>query len=209
MRSKMVHNQVLTWANEKAAAKVFSGKTAKNSYCQGVAAGLIALAKKEKKEEMRLAIEGEKKRLNDAEEKEQAQIKKEKQRLNNPPPVKPEPRDTLLNGSSSSQASGSRNVKLEDAVDEEDVKPFRNGVKRSGSEEFDDHSRGYGRWTESGLDRQSSSTTVATLTTTTTNSTTHTTTVQALTTTISKKTSNHTLTKPSNATSSISPRQCA
>ncbi|CBQ73236.1 conserved hypothetical protein [Sporisorium reilianum SRZ2] len=144
---EMVHNQVLTWAYEKAAKKLVSGKTGKNSYCQGVAAGLIALAKKEKKEEMRLAIESEKKRLKDAEEQEQAQVKKEKQRLKDPPAttrVKPEPSEEDL---PSGSASGSRNVKLEDAVDEEDIKPFRQGVKRSASQDLD---HGYSRWTESG-----------------------------------------------------------
>lgn len=139
---EMVHNQVLTWAAEKAAAKQVTGKTGKNSYCQGVAAGLIALAKGEKKEEMRLAIESEKKRLKDAEVKEQEQIKKEKQRLRDPPVkdedarVKPEPREDGL-------PSG-RNVKLEDVADEDDVELFRNGVKRSASADFDD---GYSRWT--------------------------------------------------------------
>lgn len=146
---EMVHNQVLTWAYEKATKKLVSGKTGKNSYCQGVAAGLISLAKMEKKQELRLAIETEKKRLKDAEEKEQNQLKKEKDRLRDPSPsapiereaaVKPEPRDNL--------ASGARNVKLEDVEDEEDVKPFRNGIKRSISRELD---QGYGRWTEGGL----------------------------------------------------------
>ncbi|EST05146.1 protein of unknown function DUF2786 [Kalmanozyma brasiliensis GHG001] len=136
---EMVHNQVLTWATEKAATKQVTGKTGKNSYCQGVAAGLIALAKGEKKEEMRLAIESEKKRLKDAEVEEKAQIKKEKQRLNDPPVkleeerVKPDPRD-----------DGGRNVKLEDVADEADIKPFPNGVKRSASADFD----GYSRWTD-------------------------------------------------------------
>lgn len=151
---EMVHNQVLTWAYEKAVAKLVSGKTGKNSYCQGVAAGLIALAKKEKKEEMRLAIESEKKRLKDAEEKEQAQLKKEKKRLEDQPAIKPEPAvkpepHDELPSLSSSTASGSRNVKLEDAVDEEDVKPFRNGLKRSASHPPED---GYGRWTHDNAD---------------------------------------------------------
>ncbi|SPO23843.1 uncharacterized protein UTRI_03626_B [Ustilago trichophora] len=150
---EMVHNQVLTWAYEKASAKLVSGKTGKNSYCQGVAAGLIALAKKEKKEEMRLAIESEKKRLKDAEEQEAAQTKKEKERLEDPPvsSVKSEPGikpERQANGFSGSSASRSRNVQLEDAIDEEDIKPFRNGVKRSASEQADD---GYGRWTDSGF----------------------------------------------------------
>lgn len=150
---EMVHNQVLTWAYEKASAKLVSGKTGKNSYCQGVAAGLIALAKKENKEEMRLAIESEKKRLKDAEEQEAAQTKKEKERLKDPPAssvklepgFKPEPRDERL---SSSWTFGSRNVKLEDAIDEKDTKLSRNGVKRSASEEADE---GYGRRTDSGI----------------------------------------------------------
>lgn len=136
---EMVHNQVLTWAYEKAAKKLVSGKTGKNSYCQGVAAGLIALAKKEKKEEMRLAIEGEKKRLKEAEKEEQKQVKEQKERLQDPIRVKPEPREDLASGSTS------RNVKLEDAVDEEDVKPFRNGFKRSASQDLNE---GYGRWSE-------------------------------------------------------------
>lgn len=141
---EMVHNQVLTWAYEKAAAKLVSGKTGKNSYCQGVAAGLIALAKKEKKEEMRLAIEAEKKRLDDAHKTEQAQVKKEKERLRDPPQpasVKPEPSEDL----SSQSQSGSRSVKLEDVVDEQDVKPSRNGVKQEMS---DVDGAGYGRWSE-------------------------------------------------------------
>jgi hypothetical protein len=141
---EMVHNQVLTWAYEKAAAKLVSGKTGKNSYCQGVAAGLIALAKTEKKEEMRLAIEAEKKRLDDAHKTEQAQVKKEKERLRDPPQpasVKPEPSEDL----SSQSQSGSRSVKLEDVVDEQDVKPSRNGVKQEMS---DVDGAGYGRWSE-------------------------------------------------------------
>lgn len=141
---EMVHNQVLTWAYEKAAAKLVSGKTGKNSYCQGVAAGLIALAKKEKKEEMRLAIEAEKKRLDDAHKTEQAQVKKEKERLQDPPQpasVKPEPSQDLPRQSQ----SGSRNVKLEDVVDEDDVKPSRNGVKQEMSNA---DGAGYGRWSE-------------------------------------------------------------
>lgn len=151
---EMVHNQVLTWAYEKAAAKLVSGKTGKNSYCQGVAAGLIALAKREKKEEMRLAIESEKKRLKESEVQEQEQIKKERQRLNDPPVkgepdapqssrVKPEPSDHSV--------PVSRNVKLEEVVDEEDVKPFRHGVKRSASQEHLDD--GYGRWSTDHIDR--------------------------------------------------------
>ncbi|GAC97416.1 Ankyrin repeat protein [Pseudozyma hubeiensis SY62] len=151
---EMVHNQVLTWAYDKAAAKLVTGKTGKNSYCQGVAAGLIALARKEKKEEMRLAIESEQKRLKDAEEQEKAQIKKEKERLSDPP-VKAEPDASRPSGvkaeraedMASSSASGSRNVKLEDAVDEEDTKPFRNGFKRSASQDLED---GYGRWSNGG-----------------------------------------------------------
>lgn len=145
---EMVHNQVLTWAGEKAKAGLVKGKTGKNSYCQGVAAGLIALAKKEKKEEMRLAIEGEKKRLKEAEKEEQKQVKKEKDRLKDPAGgvkaessasgsrVKAEPTDAM--------PSSSRNVKLEDVVDEEDFKPFRNGPKRSASQDLVDD--GYGRW---------------------------------------------------------------
>ncbi len=141
---EMVHNQVLTWANEKAGKRMVVGKTGKNSYCQGVAAGLIALAKREKKEEMRLAIESEKRRLKDAEEKEQEQIKKEKQRLSDPP-VKEEASSSPSRVKLEPGESSSRNVKLEDAVDEEDVKPFRDGIKRSASEDRDE---GYGRWTE-------------------------------------------------------------
>ncbi|KAJ9479313.1 Ankyrin repeat protein [Pseudozyma hubeiensis] len=151
---EMVHNQVLTWAYDKAAAKLVTGKTGKNSYCQGVAAGLIALARKEKKEEMRLAIESEQKRLKDAEEQEKAQIKKEKQRLEDPP-VKAEPDMSRSSGVKAERtenmpgsfASAYRNVKLEDAVDEEDIKPFRNGVKRSASQDLED---GYGRWSNFG-----------------------------------------------------------
>ncbi|KAJ1026765.1 hypothetical protein NDA16_002062 [Ustilago loliicola] len=141
---EMVHNQVLTWAYQKAREKLVKGKTGRNSYCQGVAAGLIALAK-EKKEEMRLAIQGEKKRLSDAERSEQEQVKKERERLSDPPvktEAQPEPTRVKPEHSGGVGMSESRNVKLEDAVDEKDVKPFRNGLKRSASEEFD----GYGRW---------------------------------------------------------------
>lgn len=155
---EMVHNQVLTWAYDKAAAKLVSGKTGKNSYCQGVAAGLIALAKKEKKEEMRLAIESEQKQLKLAEEQEQAQIKKERQRLNQSAikcesdvptwsRVKPEAHEQSMHTGS---ARGSRTVKLEDVVDEQDTKPFRYGIKRSDSEDAD---AGFGRWTENRSNR--------------------------------------------------------
>ncbi|SNX83854.1 uncharacterized protein MEPE_02562 [Melanopsichium pennsylvanicum] len=137
---EMVHNQVLTWAFEKAQEKLVKGKTGKNSYCQGVAAGLIGLAKKEKKEELRLAIEGEKKRLKEAEQRERAQDKKEKERLR-VPLVKAEITDEVV----SSTTLGPRNVKLEDGVDEEDVKPPCNGIQRSASQEFND---GNGRWTQ-------------------------------------------------------------
>lgn len=138
---EMVHNQVLTWAWEKAKQGMVRGKTGKNSYCQGVASGLIALAKKEKKEELRLAIEGEKKSLKDAEREEQKQVKKEKERLKDPVKTEPEPELARVKPESDAN-SRSRNVKLEDVVDEDDVKPFRNGVKRSASEELD----GYSRW---------------------------------------------------------------
>ncbi|CDW98878.1 hypothetical protein, partial [Sporisorium scitamineum] len=85
---------------------------------------------------------------------------KEKQRLKDPPvkgepesptlgPVKPEPDGDDL---PSSSTSGSRNVKLEDVVDEEDTKPSRQGIKRSASQEFGHR---YSRWTESRDDRGS------------------------------------------------------
>ena len=138
---EIVHNQVLTWAYDKAAAKLVCGKTGKNSYCQGVAAGLIALAKKEKKQEMSLAIEAEKKRLRDAEMQESAQVKRERDRLDLP--VKSEARVKAESPQDEvSSTSTSRNVKLEDVQDEQDVKPF----KRSASQEPDS---GYSRWTTS------------------------------------------------------------
>ncbi|PWY99536.1 hypothetical protein BCV70DRAFT_162827 [Testicularia cyperi] len=129
---EMVHNQILTWANDKADAKQVRGKTGKNSYCQGVAAGLISLARKEKKDELDRAIQTENKRIRDAESCEAKQRQKEVQRLesnSHAPTVKPEPepkQDPWVSG------SGSRNVHLEDVPDEDaDVKPF----KRSASQE--------------------------------------------------------------------------
>ncbi|KAN0064931.1 hypothetical protein ACQY0O_001988 [Thecaphora frezii] len=78
---EMVHNQVLTWAADNKEAK---GKTGKNSYCQGVAAGLVDMAKQEKKEEMQLAVKAEKKRLRQAERQEKKEQAKQLERLRGP-----------------------------------------------------------------------------------------------------------------------------
>ncbi|EPQ30404.1 uncharacterized protein PFL1_01930 [Pseudozyma flocculosa PF-1] len=105
---EMVHNQVLTWAADNRLAK---GRTGKNSYCQGVAAGLVDMARKEKKEELQLAIEAEKKRLRQATKEEKAARQRDIDRLDGP--------------------TASRQAKVEEADEVDDVKP----VKRSPSEE--------------------------------------------------------------------------
>ncbi|SOV10021.1 uncharacterized protein UDID_04493 [Ustilago sp. UG-2017a] len=141
---EMVHNQVLTWAGEKARSGEVKGKTGKNSYCQGLASGLIGLAKGEKKEELRKAIEGEKKSLRDADSEEGERLKKEKQRLRHPvveSGLTPEPEQD-----SGPTVSRSRNAKLEDVVDEEDVKPFRNGNGLKGSASETPENYGYAQW---------------------------------------------------------------
>ncbi|SOV03935.1 uncharacterized protein UDID_19362 [Ustilago sp. UG-2017a] len=97
----------------------------------------------EKKEELRKAIEGEKKSLRDADSEEGERLK-EKQRLRHPvveSGVTPEPEQD-----GGPTVSRSRNAKLEDVADEEDVKPFRNGngLKRSASETPENY--GYAQW---------------------------------------------------------------
>ncbi|EJU05552.1 hypothetical protein DACRYDRAFT_20001 [Dacryopinax primogenitus] len=69
---EMVYNLILTWSAQNKTAK---GRTQKNNYCYGVADGLYELARKDRKEEERRAIQKEKERLAlaakaDAEERE-------------------------------------------------------------------------------------------------------------------------------------------
>ncbi|PWN48687.1 hypothetical protein IE53DRAFT_318907 [Violaceomyces palustris] len=83
---EMVHNQVLTWSSTDASLK---GRVAKNSYCQGVGAGLIAMAKSEKEEEMKLALEAERDKLRRRIKAEGLERKAELDRLSGPPPPTP------------------------------------------------------------------------------------------------------------------------
>ena len=78
MAFETTHNATLTWAMERPEAR---GRTGKNSYCHGVAAGLVEMAREEKGRELRIAQKMEQRAIRAREQEEKKQRQREVERL--------------------------------------------------------------------------------------------------------------------------------
>ncbi|TFK54438.1 hypothetical protein OE88DRAFT_1806156 [Heliocybe sulcata] len=118
---EMAYNLISRWGMDNTKAK---GIHQKNLYKRGVAQGLVNLAKKEKKAEVRRAIEAEKTRLREAKKLEAKEDQRRLDRLKEP-------------GGEVQEEKADRKVKLEE-VEDPDIGPSSssrtNGVKKEEEE---------------------------------------------------------------------------
>ncbi|KAH7103389.1 hypothetical protein BKA62DRAFT_828571 [Auriculariales sp. MPI-PUGE-AT-0066] len=112
------HNLIPIWSTQKTE---FKGRNAKNVYRVGVADGLVALARQEKKDEDRAAAEAEKERLKKAAEAEKMQREAEIARLKDLSAKEEE--DRKRHEAMEIASSNDRKVKMEEVEDSDLLRP--------------------------------------------------------------------------------------